>query len=265
MQKLLAVSDGTATTANLVARAALAQFETEVEVEKAAGVRSEKELTDLIEKAKSEHAIVVHTLVSPTLRSHMNQLSTAESVTAIDLMGPLLSRLEGALASPASAEPGVFKPFAEEYLERIAAMEFAVRHDDGNRSEEADSADVILLGLSRTAKTPISIHLAYQGWKVANIPLVFGLKPPKLLEKLEDAKVVCLSIQPEALLALRKSGGRRPGTSPLFYADPDNISREIAFADSIYAGGADWPIIDVSQKSVEQVANEIISYLRKHA
>ena len=262
MQKLLAVSDGTGTTADMVARAALAQFEQPVEVEKASGIRDLATVNGLVDQAVRDGAIIVHTLVSRDLRSAMNSRAAERGIVAIDLMGPLLSRLESELSSEARAEPGVFKPFADEYLKRIAAMEFAVRHDDGNRSEEADLADVVMLGLSRTAKTPISIHLAYQGWKVANIPIIFGLAPPRGLDQLEHAKVIGLRIQPEALLALRKSGGRRPGTSPLFYADPGNIAREIEFADEVFSSGSDLPIVDVTQKSVEQAAAEINQLLR---
>ncbi len=192
MPKIFAVSDGTGTTADLVVRAALSQFDTSIDVRKFPKVRSLSQIDQVISQAVQERAIVVHTLVSEALRQAMVEQCKAHHLPTIDLMGPLLSRFAEEFAAPPKAEPGVFKPFADEYLRRMSALEFAVRHDDGQHSEELSHADIVLLGLSRTAKTPLSIHLAYQGWKVANVPIVLGLNPPESLYALKEPLVVGL-------------------------------------------------------------------------
>ena len=258
MPKIFAVSDGTGTTADTVARAALAQFDTPIEVERRPNVRTAEQIREVILEASQETGIIVHTLVSDDLRREILNLGRTNNIPVIDLLGPLLVRLSETLSSAPRARPGVFKPFETGYLYRIDALEFAVRHDDGHLRQDLNLADLILVGVSRTAKTPLSIYLAYRGWKVANFPLIPGLPIPDQLFELPKNRVIGLTLSPEYLLSLRLKGDDHPGISPLFFRDPAYIRKECEFAEGVFQRGG-WQVIDMSRKSVEEAAAEIIT------
>ena len=258
MPKIYAVSDGSGTTADTVARAALVQFDTQIEVQKYPRIRSLEKIRELVAQAAKEQAIVVHTFASSELRSEMYTAGRANHVPTIDLLGPLLVRLSETLSAQPRAQPGVFKPFETGYLQRIDALDFAVRHDDGLRRDEIDQAEIVLVGVSRTAKTPLSIYLAYRGWLVANLPIVVGLEPPKKLFDLPKNRVIGLSISLERLTQLRRFGEEHPGISPIFYGDPEYMRKEVAYAQEIFERGG-WPLVDMSHKSVEEAAAEILT------
>lgn len=258
MTKIFAVSDGTGTTADTVARAALAQFDAKIEVEIRANVRTTEKIQEVTLEAAQTGGLIVHTLVSEDLRREMFNAGRQHNVATIDLLGPLLVRLSESLSITPRARPGVFKPFETGYLFRIDALDFTVRHDDGQLRHDLEHADVILVGLSRTAKTPLSIYLAYQGWKVANLPLTPGLPIPSELFEFPKNKVIGLTITPERLMELRIKGGDHPGISPIFYRDPAYIRKEVAYAKEIFDRGK-WPLIDMSHKSVEEAASEIMT------
>ncbi|MFQ5615442.1 MAG: pyruvate, water dikinase regulatory protein [Anaerolineales bacterium] len=259
MSKIFAVSDASGTTANMVARAALAQFDTQVELRRYPHVRTSKRVHEIATLAALEQAIVVHTLVSEDLRREMFNAGRAHNIAAIDLMGPLLARLSETLSTTPRAEPGIFlQPFDAHYIQRIKALEFAVRHDDGGNRKDLAQAEIALVGISRTAKTPLSVYLAYRGWKVANIPLVLGLAPPKKLFDLPKNRVVGLTVSIERLKELRRMGEDHPAISPIFYGDPDYIRKEWTYAGEIFARGG-WPLVDMTHKSVEEAGVEIVT------
>jgi regulator of PEP synthase PpsR (kinase-PPPase family) len=258
MTKIFAVSDGTGSTADTVARAALAQFDKQIEVEIRSNIRSAEQIHEVVAEAAHVGGIIVHTLVSDDLRREMFNIGRSLNVSTIDLLGPLLVRLSETLSASPRAKPGVFKSFETGYLYRIDALDFTVRHDDGLMRHDIDQADLILIGLSRTAKTPLSIYLAYRGWKVANLPLTPGLPIPPELFEFPKNKVVGLSISPERLFELRVKGDDHPGISPIFYRDPAYIRKEVGYAAEIFTRGR-WPIIDMSHKSVEEAASEIMT------
>lgn len=262
MPKIYAISDGTGSTADTVARAALAQFDTQIEVEIRANVRKPERIQEIAAEAAEVGGIIVHTLVSEVLRREAFNAGRRHNVPTIDLLGPLLVRLAETLSTAPQDRPGVFKPFETGYLYRIDALDFTVRHDDGLLRQDMDQADLILVGLSRTAKTPLSIYLAYQGWKIANIPLVPGLPIPHQLFELPKQKVIGLRLTAERLLALRVKGDDHPGISPIFYRDPAYIRKEVAYAQEIFDKGG-WHIIDMTHKSVEEAAAEIITLVGK--
>jgi regulator of PEP synthase PpsR (kinase-PPPase family) len=246
MPKIFAISDGTGTTADTVARAALAQFDTKVEVEIRPNVRTPDQVQAVIAEAAQSGGIIVHTLVSDELRREIFNAGRHHNVSVIDLLGPLLVRLSETLSTTPRARPGVFKPFETGYLYRIDALDYTVRHDDGLLRHDIEEADLILVGLSRTAKTPLSIYLAYSGWKVANLPLIPGLPIPNELFEFPPNKVIGLSITSERLLELRVKGEDHPGISPIFYRDPAYIRKEVAYAHETH-------------KSVEEAAAEIMT------
>ena len=171
MFHIFAVSDATGTTAESVVRAALVQFDDhQIEITRCGEIRTKDQVRAIISRARRSGGFVVHTLVYEELRHAMLTEGRSQNVTTIDLMGPLLARLSELLSRPPRAEPGIFEPFDTAYLERIEAINFTVRHDDGQNIDDLEQAEIVLVGVSRTSKTPLSIYLANRGWKVANVP-----------------------------------------------------------------------------------------------
>jgi regulator of PEP synthase PpsR (kinase-PPPase family) len=174
-------------------------------------------------------------------------------------MGPLLARLSELLATEPRSEPGLFQPFDSAYLQRVDAINFTVQHDDGRNTHNLDQAEIVLVGVSRTSKTPLSIYLAYRGWKVANVPLALGVEPPESLFELPRRRVVGLIVRPERLAELRKARIERMGTHALGYADLKHIRKEVTYAYHIYERRRDWPLVDVTVKPIEEAAAEVVA------
>ncbi len=220
------VSDATGQTAQGVMRAALTQFDaSRVEIHRFGGVRTDAQVRSVVGQASETGGFIVHTLVSAELRRTVLTEGRAANVPTIDLMGPLLARLSDLLATKPRAEPGLFQPFDTAYLQRIEAIDFTVRHDDGRNIQDLEKAEIVLVGVSRTSKTPLSIYLSYRGWKVANIPLALGVEPPARLFELPRRRVVGLIVRPERLAELRRVRLEHIGTSLKGYADLDYISQ----------------------------------------
>jgi regulator of PEP synthase PpsR (kinase-PPPase family) len=261
MAKIFAISDGTAATADTVARAAMVQFDTEIEVERFREVRYENQLLQIIKRAAAENAIIVHTLISAELRMTILAKCREKNIASIDLMGPLLSRLSEALHLSPLGQPGMLRLFDAENVQRIEAINFAVKHDDGQHIEEIDQAEIVLVGVSRTGKTPLSIFLAYRGWRVANVPLISGLPTPQSIFKLPRKRVVGLVANPERLMLLRQSRTARMGTRQKGYATSAYVRQDLTFAYEVFDKRRDWPIVDVTNKSIEEAAVEIVSVI----
>lgn len=264
MYQVYAISDATGTTAERVVQAALTQFGgATVDITRYGGVRTAQQVRRILDEAEASQAIIVHTLVSAELRGLVLTEGRQRSIATIDLMGPLLARLTSLLATAPLAEPGLFRPFDDAYLSRIEAIRFAVSHDDGRNTHELMLADIVLVGVSRTCKTPVSMYLATQGWRVANVPVVLGLEPPAELFSLPRRRGVALMVQPERLAALRRARVERLGTSGVGYADLAGVRREVAYAYELLERRPDWPIVDMTAKSIEEAATEIVNLIGK--
>ncbi len=262
MYKIYVISDGTGKTAEGVVRAALTQFEEpSVEITRIGHVREPGQVIDIVEKAKETRGFIVHTLVSTKMRTLILTEGRAAHVPTIDLMGPMLARLSELLAARPRSVPGLFSTFDPGYIQRIEAIDFTVRHDDGQNIDDLERAEIVLVGVSRTSKTPLSIYLGYRGWKVANVPLVMGLDPPKQLFKLPRKRVVGLVIKPERLAELRQARAVQMGVSSLGYADLDYIRQEMSYATEIFELRSDWPLVDVTTKPIEETAAEVVALL----
>ncbi|HSR29791.1 MAG TPA: pyruvate, water dikinase regulatory protein [Anaerolineae bacterium] len=254
------VSDATGGTARRVVEAALAQFSgAKVQVEQIPGVRDAAEVRRVIKNAATEGGTIVHTLALPELRRVMLTEGRRRHVATIDLMGPLLARLSESLELAPLAKPGLLQQLDESYFERIGAIDFSVRHDDGRNPDDLPEADLVLVGVSRTSKTPISIFLAYRGWRVANVPIVANLDPPPALFRVDRRKIVALTILPERLAKLRQARLSRlaRGVS-LNYAQMDHIQQELDWGELILRRER-WATVDVTNKSIEECASEIIA------
>ncbi|MCS6907984.1 MAG: pyruvate, water dikinase regulatory protein [Anaerolineales bacterium] len=264
VHRIYTVSDASGATAERVVKAALLQFDAvNVEVIRIGEIRTKEQVCQIIAEAAANKGIIVHTLVSEELRHLMVTEGRAMDVVTIDIMGPLLVRLSDMFALKPKGIPGGMTPFDRGYLERIEAIDYTVRHDDGKNPHELHQAEIVLVGVSRTSKTPLSFYLAYRGWKVANVPIVLGIEPPKELFELPKHRVVGLTIRPERLAELRRSRVERLGTLPAGYADLSYIQQELAYAYEIFDRRRDWPLVDVSVKPIEETASEVLSLLGK--
>jgi len=259
---ILTVSDATGTTAENVVRAALVQFDSaEIVIRRFGNIRTSEQILEIVNDAAENNGIIVHTFVYAKLRRTMLTEGRARDVVTIDLMGPLLARLSELLATKPKQQPGIFQPFDTSYLDRIEAIDYTVRHDDGRNVHDIDKAEVVLVGVSRTSKTPLSIYLAYRGWRVANIPIILGVDPPSHLFELPKHRVVGLVIRPDRLSELRAVRTDRMGTKVSGYADLDYVKHEIAYAYTVFDRRRDWPLVDVTTKPIEETASEIVSLI----
>jgi hypothetical protein len=262
MHEVFVISDATGTTAERVVRAALTQFENaDISITRYGGIRTMEQLVAILHEAESGRGFVVHTLVSADLRRLVLTEGRRRGVATIDLMGPLLARLTTLLAATPLSEPGLYRPFDDGYLSRIEAIRFTVNHDDGRNADELDRADIVLIGVSRTCKTPVSMYLATQGWRVANVPLIHGIEPPKQLWDLPRRRVVALMVEPERLAVLRRARIERLGTSRAGYADLGTVRKDTAFAYEVLDRRPDWPVVDMTAKSIEEAATEIVDLI----
>lgn len=263
MHHIFIVSDGTGQTAERTLKAALTQFTAaEVEITRRPEVRSNEQALYIVEEAAEVGGIIVHTVVSNELRRTIRRFGRLRDVETIDLFGPLLARLSEYFANSPAEKPGLFQKLNEEYFRRIDAMEFALAHDDGMRSSELHKAEIVLIGVSRTFKTPLSIYLAFKGWFVANIPIIMDMKPPPALFKLKPGHVFCLTTNPRRLADLRSVRDEYLGRKTGSYADPDFVRRELAYAKRIFKERPDWPLIDVTNKPIEEISSEILALVR---
>jgi [pyruvate, water dikinase]-phosphate phosphotransferase / [pyruvate, water dikinase] kinase len=218
---------------------------------------------EILREAEGGPSIVVHTLVSSELRRLVLGIGRQQGTHTIDLMGPLLARLASLFSTPPSSEPGLFRPFDEAYLDRVEAIRFAVNHDDGRNAHELARADIVLVGVSRTCKTPTSMYMATQGWRVANLPLVLGIEPPPELFRLPKRRVVMLMVEPERLALLRELRLERLGTRGSGYADLVHVRQEVIYAYELLDRRPDWPTVDMTWKSIEEAASEIVDLVGK--
>lgn len=266
MHRVFVVSDGTGRTAEQALKAALTQFpDADVTVVRRPEVRNEAHIRAVVQEAADVDGLIIHTLVSDTLREVLIRASRTHNIEVIDLMGPLLVRLSEHLAHSPSETPGLFRKLNESYFRRIESTEFALRHDDGQRLHDLLQAEIVLLGVSRTFKTPLSIYLAQKGWFVANIPIVLGMELPPILYELAPERVFGLVTNARKLSALRKRRQERLHGAPGPYANLDHVHRELTYALHLFGKQPAWATIDVTNKPIEEIASEILALRRHHA
>lgn len=254
------ISDGTGETAATMLRAALVQYsDREVNLVRSKNIRTEAQLDPLIDEVSERHGLIVYTIVSANLRKKILEKSQQKGILSIDLMGPLLAVLDQFLGVATHApQAGLLRAVDESYFKRIEAIEYTVKHDDGKTTADLDKADIILVGISRTSKTPLSIFLSHKGWKVANVPLVLGSPLPEDLFKVDQRKIVGLIIDIESLQRIRKSRLERFGQDPGGeYASLSMISKEVEYANDLFKKNKRWPVFNVTERALEETATEI--------
>jgi regulator of PEP synthase PpsR (kinase-PPPase family) len=264
-KQIFIISDGTGRTAEMVLKAALMQFEdSNVQINISPQVSSKKQVREILAKAQKVNGLVLHTIVSKKLRDTINKQGLLYAVDTIDLIGPLLARLSHHFSYLPSEKPGIYYELNKSYFKRIEAVEYTLRHDDGQRMAELDKAEIVILGVSRTFKTPVSVYLAYKGWLVANIPVISGMEMPEELYKIPPERVFCLITYPDNLAQLRKIREKHLGGHLGEYAKPSFILQELEYANNIYRHQPKWTRIDITNKPVEEISMEILAGLRKN-
>ncbi len=257
--KIHVISDATGETAERVVRAAVVQFEgAAVSVVRRRNVRTPEQVRAAVAEANPRDSIVVHSLVSDKLRRLMLEECRLRGVDSLDMLGPLLDRLALHLGLSPQEKPGLLEQLQEAKSRAIEAVEFAFRHDDGQNADDLERAEIVLVGVSRTMKTPTMLYLAYRGWFVANVPLVPGLPLPPALAAFPAGRVVCLLTTPERLSDLRRVRAKLEGIPVESYATPEVVRDEIRHARQECSAHG-WRTVDVTAKSVEEVGREIVA------
>ena len=257
------ISDGSGSTAERVLQASLVQFGHEnVVVERIPDVRTKRQIKEIIERASKHKGLVAYTLVSTKLRNEIATRSNEYNVPTVDLLGPLLTSLSNFLASSPEAKPGLLDELDHSYFKRIDAVGFAVKHDDGQRLEDLPKANVVIIGVSRTSKTPLSMYLAYnKGMLVANVPIVLGLDTSVQFFKIDQKKIVGLTIKPDLLISLRQTRLAQLAHADIDYGDEKHVKDELKYSHEIFRKNPKWSVIDITGKAIEELANDVCSWI----
>jgi regulator of PEP synthase PpsR (kinase-PPPase family) len=254
------VGERTGQTISKVAAAVLSQFVTDnIQVRLFTMVEDTSLLLSILSRAQQEKALVVYTIVAPHNREFLEREAAKRELETVDVMGNFIVKLALFLEQRPLGIPGKQHQIDANYYRRIDAIEFAVKHDDGRAPHTLHRADVVLIGLSRTGKTPISAYMAQMGWRVANIPLVPDISPPEETFAIDQVKVYGLAIEPDALVRVRQERLKYLGLpDDARYADRNKILQEIEWCQGFYRKHPDWPVIDVSGRAIEEVAARIM-------
>jgi regulator of PEP synthase PpsR (kinase-PPPase family) len=258
------ISDALGETAEFVSRAAAAQFSgVRTRIRRVPYVRDEAHLDEIIEEAVNEQAILVYTLVLQELRLYLEQKAAEKELRIIDILGPLIDALSRQTGLEPSHIPNITHRMDEQYFRKVEAIDFAVKYDNGRDSRGALSADVVIIGVSRTSKTPMCTYLAHKGIKAVNIPLVPEIQPPEELFLIPPRKIVGLNIRPEALHQIRTERLKTLGLGTTAnYANMDRIMAELEYAQGIMKK-IGCPVIDATNKAVEESAGIVLELLFK--
>lgn len=253
------ISDSIGETAELVARAASSQFNGGgVDIRRVPYVNDAAEIPEIVEEAAAFNSIVAYTLVLPELRETLKKEAAKYNLITVDIITPMLDALTQIEGRPPKLEPGLVRKMDEEYFRKVEAIEFAVKYDDGKDPRGILRADIVILGVSRTSKTPLCMYLAHKRIKAANVPLVPEVSPPEELFKLPSHRIIGLTIRPNQLNEIRRERLKTLGlTSNADYASMDRILRELEYAESIMRKTG-CSVIDVTNKAVEETASRVL-------
>ncbi|HNY66169.1 MAG TPA: pyruvate, water dikinase regulatory protein [Deltaproteobacteria bacterium] len=253
------VSGGTGTSGEAIVNTVLAQFpDLVVPMVTVGNVRDVEEIVSVVEQARTAGGTIVHTLVDGRLREALTSLAASRGVAEVDLMGPLMGRLTSVLCREPLGMPGLYRKLRAEYFTRIEAIEYTLEHDDGQHPHGWPQADVMLVGLSRSGKTPLSVYLSVQGLKVANCPVVPGIPVPDELFDLDRNRVFGLIVDADRLVKIRSERIARIGISGRTpYSDPSAVEEEVGIARKLFRKGG-FHVINMTDRTVEAIASEIV-------
>lgn len=259
------VSDSIGETAELLAKAASIQFNSSIGgIIKYSFTETKDQIDKIINTVSNTKGMILYTLVTPDAREYIAEKAHENNIIAIDVLGPVINSLAFLTGHEGRLEAGLNRQMNSEYFKKVDAVEFAVKYDDGKDPRGVLKADIVLVGISRTSKTPLSMYLAYRNYKVCNIPLVPEIAPPKELFEISSKKIIGLTNDPDKLNTIRSERLRDMGVkSSSSYAKLDRILQELEYSDKLFAR-LRCPVINVSSKAVEETANIIISLIAKN-
>lgn len=258
------VSDSVGETAELVTKAAISQFNgSGMTLKRFPYVEDKEHIDEVLSLVAMDQGMIAYTLVKPDMRDYMKEQALKEGIYAVDLIGPLMDQIQVFSGKTPLCEPGLVRKLDEDYFKKVEAIEFAVKYDDGRDPRGLLKADIILIGVSRTSKTPLSQYLAHKRLKVANVPLVPEVDPPEELFEIPLEKCFGLKISPEKLNYIRRERLLSLGLNDkASYANIERIKEELAFFEKV-VNKIQCPVIDVTNKAVEETANVILNYFQK--
>ena len=256
------VSGGRGLAGNNMVQSLLIQYpDNNIPVIIVPNVMDEDQIFDVVMQAKTDGGLIAHTMVNPDLRKILNQLCKEFEVRCVDFMGELASHLDKTLNIEPLKHPGLYREINQQYFDRIESIEYTLSHDDGMSPQRLKSAEIILTGVSRVGKTPLSVYLAMFGWKVANVPLVKGIQPPKELFEVDPLRVFGLHIGVSQLIAHRKKRLMSWNNhQDELYTNEQSVREEIRYAMFIFDRGG-FTVLNVSNKPIESTANEILNMM----
>ena len=262
MPVLFVVSDGRGETCSQVLQAALLQFEgQEFELIVRPEIRTPEQVSGVMREAAGRKACLFYTLVDQEVRWALSNLAEELLVPVVDVLGPAFSALHDLFQRKPSQRPGLFYASDRERFDRQAAIDYTLKHDDGRRPDELHLADVVLVGVSRAAKSTSCFYLAFHGIKAANVPLVFGVPLPRQLTELEPRKVIGLSVNVSRLLTVRQARATNLGSRHIdYYTSKREVANEVIHAANL-VNLHGWRSIEASYLAVEEIAREVINML----
>lgn len=259
------VSDASGETAEHVARAAALQFKGQnLKLIRLPRVQSAEQLESMIELAAQSRCIIAYTMVEPALRETLERVAARHQTLAVDLLGSLMSTLSTALGVDPRFEPGLMHLRDESYFNRMEAIDFAIKYDDGKDPKGLVLADIVVVGVSRTSKTPTCMYLAQnQGLKASNVPLVINVQPPKELFELPPSRIIGLTLNAEILHEIRTARLQKLGLSAgAAYASRERVEQELEYANQVFRR-LRCPVVEVTNKAIEETASEILEITQR--
>lgn len=256
------ISDSIGETGELVAKAAAIQFNTSIgDILKFPFTFEKNQIDSIMTLASNQKSLILYTLVLPELREYLKNTAREKNIMAIDVLGPVIDSLTNLTGKSPIQESGLNRKLNSNYLKMVEAVEFAVKYDDGKDVKGILKADIVLVGVSRTSKTPLSMYLAYRNYKVANVPLLPEIEPPKELFEISPEKIIGLTHDSQKLNSIRIERLKEMGiNSSSNYAQLDRIFTELEYANEIFSK-LKCHVINVSLKAIEETASLIMSII----
>jgi hypothetical protein len=259
------ISGGAGALGKHVVRIALSQFPgVTPQIVVVPQISQREQIPAVIDQIAERRGLIVHTMVDPALRAALVHAAAERGIEAIDTVGDPLARLAVIYGRTPLGQPGLYQRGQEVYLDRIKAIEYTVDHDDGRNPQELHEADVVLTGVSRVGKTPLSMYMGVLGWKVANVPLVKDIAPPRQLFEIDRRRVVGLTIDGDVLGHHRRWRNQAfNGTAGSTYTNPDDLDEELVWSRRIFRQGG-FAIVNVTNKPIEETADQVIALISRY-
>jgi [pyruvate, water dikinase]-phosphate phosphotransferase / [pyruvate, water dikinase] kinase len=258
MKKIYILSDATGQSGLHILRAAIVQFKhSRAKMMVFHDIDSKAGLKKILDQARADTALIAFTFVRKEMRDYASEYCRKHTIYHLDILGPLINNLSSYLGLEPLETPTLLRKVDDRYFKRIDAIEYTLGHDDGRDTEHLKEADIVLIGLSRTSKTPTSFYLAQEGFKVANVPIVPGIPLPEELFEIDQHKIVCLNIDPGVLQKIRKVRQKKSGLKPS-YSDFKKVFTEVEHVHDLINKNRNWKVVDATNKSIEETAWEIV-------